>query len=168
MPRPGNKAGPQLSRRECLALAVFVLGGLALASSVALAQAPRPSLYTFSSDSDAGFEDERLESFRRDLGDFVKKFMELGYSKETALVSVQFLGQGELTVELDASGMPARHLWVPSDDAPGMWAIVRVGDFAKPFDVDGSGARSLSRLAKSISEWLEKNEPALRKRLSVR
>ena len=147
---------------------LVALLSLFLSDSLTPIQAPRPSLYTFSSDSEGGFEDERLNTFRRDLGNFVKNFMELGYSKETALVNVQFLGQGELTMELDGSGISSSYLWTPSGEARGMWAIVRIGDFGKPFGVEGVGARNLRRLAKSVSEWLKGNDRALRKRLSVR
>jgi hypothetical protein len=122
-------------------------------------------VYTFSRDSHHGFEDERLDTFRRELGKYASPLMELAYTRESARVTVQLLGQGDLVVELDAAGQAVRHLWTPDDEAARMWAIVRVGrdqPFTKEFSVRGSGGRDLSRLAKAIGDWLQQNSTAVR------
>lgn len=133
---------------------------------------PRPvGIYTFSRDSHAGLKDERLDTFRREVGKYASPLIELAYSRESARVTVQFLGQGELAVELDTNGDAARHLWTPDDEAPKMWAIVRIvhvrpsaadTPFSKEFSVAGSGGRDLSRLAKAIGDWLQSNSTLLR------
>ncbi len=37
--------------------------------------------------------------------------MELAYSRESAHVTVLYLGQGRLAVELDEAGLALRHVW---------------------------------------------------------
>lgn len=130
---------------------------------------PKPvSIYTYSRDSRQGFKDELLDAFRRDLGKYTSPLMELAYSRESAQITVQFLGQGELAIELDTTGKAVRHLWSPDDKARRMWAIVRIGPsgpaqpFSKEFSVAGSGGRDLSRLANTIGEWLQKNSSIIR------
>ncbi len=118
------------------------------------------SVYVFSRDSAAGLEDERLDTFRRELGKYAEPAMTIGYDLDDAGVSVQFLGPGRLSIELDMKGLAVRHLWTPDDGASKMWAILRIrniGHFAKEFSIEGSGGRDLSRLAKDIGEWLTKN-----------
>jgi hypothetical protein len=142
--------------------------------SLALLQAPGPlSLFTYSRDSVHGFKDELLDTFRRELSKHVDSFAEVAYSREEAQVSVQFLGQGDLTVELGDAGEPLRYLWRTDANAPRTWALVRVarkgqlnqmGSFSKEFSVDGVGGRDLSRLAKSIADWIRENETAIRDR----
>ena len=91
--------------------------------------------------------------------------MELAYSRESAQITVQFLGQGDLAIELDTTGKAVRHLWSPDDKAGRMWAIVRMGrdqPFSKEFSVTGSGGRDLSRLAKAIGDWLQENSTIIR------
>jgi hypothetical protein len=138
---------------------------LAAAFALSLVQAPsRLSLFTYSRDSAAGFKDERLDAFRRELGEHADSFTEVAYSRQGAQVSVQFLGQGELTIEL-VDDEPPRYLWRPDEAAPKAWAIVRVGageKFSKEFAVEGRGARDLSRLAKAIADWIRENAAAIR------
>jgi hypothetical protein len=143
-----------------------VLNLAAVACAVALLQEPSPlSLFTYSRDSAHGFKDELLDAFRRELGKHVDSFTEVAYSREQAQVSVQFLGQGELTVELGDGDQPVRHLWRLDENATRTWALVRVGlpgAFAKEFSVEGRGTRDLSRLAKSIADWIQENASAIR------
>lgn len=148
---------------------------LALASSLAsLAppatahQAPRPlRLYVFSRDSAFGFKDELLDLFRRDVGKYLESVSELAYDREDADVSVQFLGQGELTVELGDGTGSAHYLWRGDEEAERMWALVRVQKFSKEFSLAGSGSRDLSRLAKNIADWIRENSVAIRRAGSV-
>jgi hypothetical protein len=130
---------------------------------------PKPvSVYTYSRDSRQGFKDELLDAFRRDLGKYASPLIELAYSRESAQITVQFLGQGELDIELDTTGKAVRHLFSPDDKARRMWAIVRMGPgesappFSKEFSVAGSGGRDLSRLAKAIGDWLQQNSSIIR------
>ena len=125
-------------------------------------QPPHVGIYTYSQESDRGFQDERLDTFRRELGKYASPVMELAYTRESAKVTVQFLGQGDLAMELDADGNTVRHLWTPDDEAPRMWAIVRLEAFSKEFSVRGSGGRDLSRLAKTIGDWLQLNSTVIR------
>ena len=138
----------------------------AVVYAVALLQEPSSlSLFTYSRDSAHGFKDEFLEAFRRELGKHVDSFTEVAYSREQAHVRVQFLGQGELTVELGDGDQPVRYLWRLDENAPRTWALVRIGlpgEFAKEFSVEGRGARDLSRLAKSIADWIQENQSAIR------
>ena len=137
----------------------------AVLAAVALgAQPSRVGIYTFSRDSEARLNDERLDTFRRELGKYAEPFMELAYSRESAQITVQFLGQGRLAVELDEAGRAVRHLWTPDEKAPRMWAVLRLGDFSKEFSEKGAGGRDLSRLAKSIGEWLQANSTVIRER----
>ena len=134
--------------------------------ALTLLQAPsRLGLFTYSRDSAQGFKDELLDAFRRELGKHTDSFTEVAYSREQAEVSVQFLGQGDLTVEL-ADGPDgeetARYLWRFDETAPKTWALVRVGKFSKEFSVEGRGARDLSRLAKVIADWIRENSAAIR------
>lgn len=145
-----------------IALSLSATGGGRLIETV---QPRQISVYTYSRDSDQGFKDERLDTFRRELGKYASPLMELGYARETADVTVQFLGQGDLAIELDADGKPVRHLWTPDDEAQRMWAVVRIGrerPFAKEFSVRGSGGRDISRLAKAIGDWLQNNSTVIR------
>ncbi len=130
---------------------------------LALLQAPsRLSVFTYSRDSIHGFKDELLDAFRRELSKHVESFTEVAYSRGEAQVSVQFLGQGELEVELGEADAPARYLWRFDETAPRTWALVRVGNFSKEFSVEGRGARDLSRLSKSIADWIRDNSEAIR------
>jgi hypothetical protein len=132
------------------------------------AQAPsRLSLYAFSRDSDSGFKDELLDTFRRELGKQLESVTELAYDRKDADVGVQFLGQGELTVELDAEGETSRYLWRADDKAERIWALVQVRKFSKEFSLAGSGGRDLSRLAKNIADWIRDNSVAIRKAASA-
>ena len=129
------------------------------------AQPRAVSVYTFSRDSHAGLADERLDAFRRELGKYASSMMEIAYSRDAAAVTVQLLGQGHLTVELDENGDTAGHTWTPDEDAPKMWAIVRVSSdtpLTKEFSVLGASGRDLSRLAKAIGDWLQANSTTLR------
>lgn len=140
---------------------------LLLPEALAAAQPPPVGIYTFSRDSEAGFQDELLDGFRRELGKYADSFMEIAYERDRAEVTIQFLGQGELAVELDENGDAVRHLWTADDKALRMWAVVRIGGtggFAKEFSVRGSGGRDISRLAKSIGEWLLANSTKIRDR----
>ena len=140
--------------------------------ALTLLQAPsRLSLFTYSRDSVHGFKDELLDAFRRELEKHVDSFTEVAYSREQAHVSVQFLGQGDLTVELGDGDEPARYLWHTDETAPRTWAIVRMGQmgqkgqkemFSKEFSIKGRGARDLSRLAKAIADWIRENSAAIR------
>jgi hypothetical protein len=141
---------------------------LAALFALTLLQAPgRLGLFTYSRDSAQGFKDELLDAFRRELGKHTDSFTEVAYSREQAEVSVQFLGQGDLTIEL-ADGSDgeetARYLWRFDETAPKTWALVRVGKFSKEFSVEGRGARDLSRLAKTIADWIRENSTAIRDR----
>ena len=139
---------------------------VAVLFALALFQAPSPlSLFTYSRDSAHGFKDDLLDAFRRELEKHADSFTEVAYSREQAQVSIQFLGHGDLTVELGDGGEPARYLWRFDETAPRSWAIVRVGrmgTFSKEFWVEGRGARDLSRLAKAIAEWIRENSAAIR------
>lgn len=144
---------------------VFLAAVLLLTAGWLEAQPNPVGIYTYSRDSSQGFKDELLDTFRRDLGKYASPLMELAYSRESARITVQFLGQGELAIELDTTGKAVRHLWSPDDKARRMWAIVRIGHnppFSKEFSVAGSGGRDLSRLAKAIGDWLQKNSSIIR------
>ena len=144
----------------------------AVVCALALLQAPsRISLFTYSRDSAHGFKDDLLDVFRRELGKHADSFTEVAYSREQAQVSIQFLGQGDLTVELGDGDEPARYLWRFDEAAPRTWAIVRIGGmgqkgqkgkFSKEFSVEGTGARDLSRLAKAIADWIRENSAVIR------
>jgi hypothetical protein len=141
----------------------------ALLCALTILQAPsRLSVFTYSRDSVHGFKDEILDAFRRELGKHADSFTEVAYSREQAQVSVQFLGQGDLTVELGDGDEPARYLWRFDETAPKTWALVRVGQmgrkgtFSKEFSVEGRGTRDLSRLAKAIADWIRDNSAAIR------
>jgi hypothetical protein len=138
----------------------------ALLFALTILQAPsRLSLFTYSRDSVHGFKDELLDAFRRELGKHAESFTEVAYSREQAQVSVQFLGPGELAVELGDGDEPARYSWRFDETAPKTWALVRVGrkgTFSKEFSVEGRGARDLSRLAKAIADWVRDNSAAIR------
>jgi hypothetical protein len=136
---------------------------LAAICALTILQAPsRVSLFTYSRDSAHGFKDELLDVFRRELGKHVESFTEVAYTREQAQVSVQFLGQGDLTVELGGGDGPARYLWRFDESAPSTWALVRIGKFSKEFSVEGRGARDLSRLAKTIADWIRDNSAAIK------
>ncbi len=97
--------------------------------------------------------------------------MELAYSRESAQITVQLLGQGELAIELGTTGHAVRHLWTPDNKTPRMWAIVRMRHdqpFSKEFSVAGSSGRDLSRLAKAIGDWLQENSTILPQPLGQR
>ncbi len=152
------------------------LNVVVLFCALTLLQAPsRLSLFTYSRDSAHGFKDELLDAFRRELGKHVDSFTEVAYSREQAQVSVQFLGQGELTVEIGDENEPTRYLWRFDETAPRTWALVRIGrmgqkgqkgKFSKEFSVEGRGARDLSRLAKTVADWIRENSAAIRETLS--
>ena len=146
-------------------MTVFFIVVLSFAASWIEVQPNPVGIYTYSRDSNQGFKDEHLDTFRRDLGKYASPLMELAYSRESAQITVQFLGQGDLTIELDTTGKAVRHLWSPDDKARRMWAIVRMGrdqPFSKEFSVTGSGGRDLSRLAKAIGDWLQENSTIIR------
>ncbi len=143
----------------------FLVIVLSLAAGWLEAQPNPVGIYTYSRDSNQGFKDEHLDAFRRELGKYASPLMELAYSRESAQITVQFLGQGDLTIELDTTGKAVRHLFSPDDKARRMWAIVRMGrdqPFSKEFSVTGSGRRELSRLAKAIGDWLKDNSAVIR------
>ena len=138
----------------------FFIVILSLTAGLIEAQPNPVGIYTYSRDSNQGFKDEHLDTFRRELGKYASPLMELAYTRESAQITVQFLGQGDFVIELDTTGKAMRHLWTPDDKAPRMWALVRIGDdqpFSKEFSVTGSGGRDLSRLAKTVGDWLKDN-----------
>ncbi len=136
-----------------------------LAAVLLGAQPNRISVYTFSRASEKQFHDERLDRFRRELGEYAASVMELAYSRESARVTVLYLGQGRLSVELDEAGRAARHLWTPDEEAQKIWAVLRMGTFSKEFSESGSSGRDLSRLAKSIGDWLKANSTVIREQM---
>lgn len=148
-----------LGRLSSTALAVTLL-----ASTAASQPAERLRLYSFSRDSAAGFQDELQDVFRRELGKHVESFTEVAYDLAGAQVSVQFLGLGDLTVELGAPDEPARYSWHPDEEGTRFWAIVWVGSFSKEFSLEGSSARDLSRLANNIAGWIRDNSGAIREK----
>lgn len=129
------------------------------------AQAPgRISVYTYSRDSAAGFKDDRLDIFRRELGRYIATFMEVAYDTESAQVRLLFLGPGELSVALGPDGETEHHLFTPEEKADRTWVVLRVETFSKEFSVLGSGGRDLTRLAKSVSDWLSAHTTTIRER----
>ena len=143
----------------------FFIVILSLTAGLIEAQPNPVGIYTYSRDSNQGFKDEHLDTFRRELGKYASPLMELAYTRESAQITVQFLGQGDLVIELDTTGKAMRHLWTPDDKARRMWAIVRIGDdqpFSKEFSVTGSGGRDLSQLAKTVGDWLKDNSTVIR------
>lgn len=143
---------------------LIALGWLSTLPSVS-AQAPgHVSLHVYSRDSRAGFEDERLDLFRRELGRYVEDYTEVAYDTESAQVGVQFLGPGVLSVAIGLDGKTESHLFTPDEEADRTWAILRVGTFAKEFYIDGSGGRDIARLAKSVSDWLARHRATIRER----
>lgn len=147
-------------------IAVLSLTASLLPAEATTSAQPRAvGIYTFSRDTHRGFKDERLDTFRRELGKYASPVMELAYSRESAQITVQFLGQGELAIELGTDGEAVRHLWTPDETAPRMWAVVRMGGdghFSKEFSVRGSSGRDLSRLARDVGEWLQQNSGVIR------
>jgi hypothetical protein len=146
----------------------FVLASLATLlialKAPAAAQEPGPlSLYAYSRDSAEGFKDDLLDVFRRELGKHLEAVTAVAYERKDADVSVLFLGQGELTVELGDEGEPVRHLWREDDEAGRMWALVRIRSFSKEFSLEGSGSRDLGRLAKTIADWIRDNATTIRR-----
>ena len=139
---------------------------LAAGSLPAVSVQPHPvGIYTFTRDSNHGFKDELLDTFRRELGKYAAPLMELAYTRESAQITVQYLGQGELAIEIDPDGKAVRHLWTPDEKAPRIWAIVRIDQdqpFSKEFSVTGSGGRDVSRLAKAVGDWLQQNSTVIR------
>ena len=144
---------------------ILIPAVLAAATGALGAQPNRISVYTFSRDSEARLHDERLDTFRRELGEYAEPVMELAYSRESAHVTVLYLGQGRLAVELDEAGRAVRHMWTPDEGAKKMWAVLRMGTFSKEFSESGSGERDLSRLAKSIGDWLQANSTVIREQM---
>lgn len=131
-------------------------------------RAPKPlRLYVYSRDSASGFKDELLDIFRRELAKHVESVTELAYDRKEADVSVQFLGQGELTVVLGDADEVTRYLWRGDEEAERTWALVRVQKFSKEFSLVGSGGRDLSRLAKNIADWIRENSVAIRQAVAV-
>lgn len=144
-----------------LALAALVLPSVL--EALETTQPPRPiRVFTFSRDSAAGFADENLDIFRREVGSQLDDFMEVAYGRDDADVEVQFLGHGELTLELGASGEPERHLFRLDDDAANMWVLLRIRGFTKEFSWKGRGARDTARLARTVAEWLKAHRTQLR------
>jgi hypothetical protein len=136
---------------------------------VGTAQTPgRIRLYTYSRDSAAGFKDERLDLFRRELGRYVEDFSEVAYTAESAQASIQLLGPGVLSVALGLDGKTEHHLFTPDEEADRTWVVIRVGTFAKELSVEGSGGRDLARLAKAVSDWISDNRTAIRERALAR
>jgi hypothetical protein len=150
--------------RVVVLLSTAALAATLAASATTTQPAGRIRLYSFSRDSAAGFQDELQDVFRRELGKHVESFTEVAYDLEGAQVSVQFLGQGDLTVELGEPGEPARYLWRPDEQGTRFWALVRVGSFSKEFSLEGSTARDLSRLAKKVADWIRDNSGPIREK----
>ena len=129
------------------------------------AQAPgRISVYANSRESAAGFKDDRLDIFRRELGKYAASFMEIAYEAEGAQVRLLFLGPGELSVALGPDGETEHHLFTPDEKADRTWVVLRVETFSKEFSVPGTGGRDLARLAKSVSDWLSAHTTTIRER----
>ena len=133
--------------------------------STAYSQTKSISVYTFSQDSDAGFNDDHLDIFRRELGKYTDSSIELAYTSESAQVTVQFLGQGKLSVQFGPVGNVIGHTFSPNEKAPKMWAIIRLDNakgFSKELSHEGSGGRDLSRLAKQTADWIQQNSTRIR------
>lgn len=146
-------------------LAIWIALGWSSTIPPATAQAPgRISLYTYSRDSAAGFKDERLDLFRRELGRYVEDFTEVAYEAESAQVGIQLLGPGTLSVALGLDGKTEQHLFTPDEKAERTWVVLRIGAFAKEFYVEGHSGRDLARLAKSVSDWLQTHRATIRER----
>ena len=141
---------------------------LSASSSAGEQAATRLGVYTYSLSSDAGFGDELLDLFRRELGKQLSSFGEMAYSRAEADVAVQFLGQGELTRRLGNGGEPEGYLFTPDENAPRMWALVHVGDYSRAFAIEGSGGRKMSELGKAIADWMNDSSTAIRDRRVAR
>lgn len=141
---------------------------LALLAGAALTPSPQAAdplaLYVFSLDSDSGFEDELLDVFRRELGRHVESFTQVAYSRDDADVAVQFLGQGELAIELSAAGETRGYAFTPDESAPRMWALVHVGGHSRAFAVEGTGARKMSELGQYVARWIRDRSTTIRER----
>jgi hypothetical protein len=141
---------------------------LALLSALSFQAATRLGVYTYSLDSNAGFQDELVDLFRRELGKHVAPFGEMAYSRAEADVAVQLLGQGELTLQLGGDGEPEGYLFEPDEGARRLWALVHVGDYSRAFAVEGSGGRKMSELGKAIADWINDRSTAIRERRLAR
>ena len=142
---------------------------VAATAGVAGTAAPTPqarlACYASSLDSEAGFHDEALSRFQEDLARFGESHLEIVSVRESADVRVQLLGKGTLRMEIPGESIePPLVVFEPNPDGDLVWAVVRLGQFAKPFSARGSRNRSLSRLASNIAEWMEENQAELLKR----
>ena len=148
------------------------LTGAALCLSTALgsfaapplgAQSERLAIHVYSLESRAGLEDASLERFRQEIGRFGETHLEFVWMDTNAEARVQFLGRGELSLQLSDDGDRAPEiLWTPNPEDERSWAVVRIHSFAKAFQSRGNGARSVSRLAKDVSDWLARNSKAIK------
>lgn len=148
-----------------LSSAVIIAAGSVDAGSSAPSAQARLACYASSPDSEAGFHDESLVRFREELTRFGEPHLELVTVARSADVRVQLLGKGALRLEIPGdSSTPPLVVFEPNSDAEKVWAVVRVGSFAKPFSAKGSRNRAFSRLAANLASWMEENQQQLLKR----
>ena len=153
------------------ALLLVISATLAVCATGSDAGATTPPLqarlacYASSLDSEAGFRDEALSRFQEDLARFGESHLEIVSVRASADVRVQLLGKGTLRIEIPGEAEePPLVIFEPNPDGEMVWAVVRLGKFAKPFGAKGSRNRSLSRLASNVAEWMEENQDELLKR----
>lgn len=127
----------------------------------------QPSLACFvsSADTEAGFKDESLLRFQKELRRFGEPHLDIVETKESADVRVQFLGRGKLSVQIpESESTQSRIMFEPNPEAETLWALARIGTFVKPMSSKGPRNRALSRLASDLSQWLADNQDHILKR----
>lgn len=155
--RPGLRPLPRIAT-----LLLLIAGSRAPVAAAQRSEGAPVRIYTYSRATAGGFADERLDAFRREIGEQAGDAAELGYSREDADVSVHLLGQGSLTVKLSAAGDTDGYLFVPDETEPRTWALLSSGEHSIEIAEEGSGMRVLTRLARSVAEWVRRNAGTLR------
>jgi len=121
--------------------------------------AERVKVYCFSADLEAGFKDE-VASF------FCSKFEEdddwlILTDKESAQVTVEFLGIQEITAPGNTTYLLGGYAWTPDQHKNGVRSVLSIGDFKKGFYGEGINAVAIQRNQAFVSVWIRDNREAI-------
>jgi hypothetical protein len=125
---------------------------------------PEPvKVYCFSETLEAGFKDGHALFFCTQLskqGD-KKKSLVLVDSKDSADVMAQFMNAEEFAERGEATYVGYGLAWTPSTNKNRRTAIIKVGDFIKPFSGEGINAQAAMSLVRNTEKWIRENRDTI-------
>jgi hypothetical protein len=139
-------------------LAALAVSGIAFAEGPDLVK-----VYCFSADLEAGFKDKPASYWCGELGKrgSKKKSIALTEDKNSADVSVQYLGTEEIRAQGEATYFLGGYAWTPEQFEKGARAVISIADYNKGFHATGINFQGPGQVLRDIESWIRENREVI-------